>query len=207
MATTPAEAIEFYNLISALEYLPSSPTLFNSGTTHPQMSSCYLLDSPEDSLDAIYDRYKDVARLSKHAGGIGLSFSRIRSRGSLITGTNGLSNGIVPFLKTLDSSVAAVNQGGRRKGAACVYLESWHADIEEFLDLKDNTGDAARRAHNLNVANWVPDLFMERVEQDWQWSLFDPKVVPELVDLYGEDFRTAYTEAESAGLYVRQVSA
>nr|WP_291838203.1 hypothetical protein [Candidatus Microthrix sp.] len=107
------------------------------------MSSCYLLDSPEDSLDAIYDRYKDVARLSKHAGGIGLSFSRIRSRGSLITGTNGLSNGIVPFLKTLDSSVAAVNQGGRRKGAACVYLESWHADIEEFLDLKDNTGDAA----------------------------------------------------------------
>lgn len=207
LATTPAEAIEFYNLISALEYLPSSPTLFNSGTTHPQMSSCYLLDSPEDSLDAIYDRYKDVARLSKHAGGIGLSFSRIRSRGSLITGTNGLSNGIVPFLKTLDSSVAAVNQGGRRKGAACVYLESWHADIEEFLDLKDNTGDAARRAHNLNVANWVPDLFMERVEQDWQWSLFDPKVVPELVDLYGEDFRTAYTEAESAGLYVRQVSA
>ncbi|MEZ5380841.1 MAG: ribonucleoside-diphosphate reductase subunit alpha [Microthrixaceae bacterium] len=207
LSTQPAEAIEFYRLLSALEYLPSSPTLFNSGTAHPQMSSCYLLDSPEDSLDAIYDRYKDVARLSKHAGGIGLSFSRVRARGSLIRGTNGLSNGIVPFLKTLDSSVAAVNQGGRRKGAACVYLESWHADIEEFLDLKDNTGDHARRAHNLNVANWVPDLFMERVENDWQWSLFDPKEVPELVDLYGEEFRSAYSEAESAGRYVRQVSA
>ena len=207
LATSTSEAIEFYNLISALEYLPSSPTLFNSGTSHPQMSSCYLLDSPEDSLDAIYDRYKDVARLSKHAGGIGLSFSRIRARGSLIKGTNGLSNGIVPFLKTLDSSVAAVNQGGRRKGAACVYLESWHADVEEFLDLKDNTGDAARRAHNLNVANWVPDLFMERVEKDWQWSLFDPKEVPELVDLYGDEFRAAYAEAESAGRYVRQVPA
>jgi ribonucleoside-diphosphate reductase alpha chain len=207
LATTPEDAVTFYELISSLEYLPSSPTLFNSGTAHPQMSSCYLLDSPEDNLDAIYDRYKDVARLSKHAGGIGLSYSRIRSRGSLIVGTNGLSNGIVPWLKTLDSSVAAVNQGGRRKGAACVYLESWHADIEEFLDLKDNTGDAARRAHNLNIANWVPDLFMERVEKDWQWSLFDPKKVPHLVDLHGEEFERAYLEAESEGLYERQVSA
>ncbi len=207
LATTPEEAITFYELISSLDYLPSSPTLFNSGTTHPQMSSCYLLDSPEDHLEAIYDRYKDVARLSKHAGGIGLSYSRIRSRDSLIRGTNGLSNGIVPWLKTLDSSVAAVNQGGRRKGAACVYLETWHADIEEFLELRDNTGDGSRRTHNLNLANWVPDLFMERVEQDWQWSLFDPKVVPHLVDLYGDEFRQAYLEAESAGLYVRQVSA
>jgi len=207
LSTSPDEAIEFYRLISSLDYLPSSPTLFNSGTTHPQMSSCYLLDSPEDHLDAIYDRYRDVARLSKHAGGIGLSYSRIRSRGSLIRGTNGLSNGIVPWLKTLDSSVAAVNQGGRRKGAACVYIETWHADIEEFLELKDNTGDTARRTHNLNLANWVPDLFMERVEQDWQWSLFDPKKVPHLVDLYGEDFRQAYLAAEAEGLYERQVPA
>ena len=207
LATTPEQAIEFYELISSLDYLPSSPTLFNSGTTHPQMSSCYLLDSPEDNLDAIYDRYRDVARLSKHAGGIGLSYSRIRARGSLIRGTNGLSNGIVPWLKTLDSSVAAVNQGGRRKGAACVYLETWHADIEAFLELRENTGDSARRTHNLNLANWVPDLFMERVEQDWQWSLFDPKKVPHLVDLYGDDFRKAYLEAESAGLYETQIPA
>ncbi|HTO00367.1 MAG TPA: ribonucleoside-diphosphate reductase subunit alpha [Microthrixaceae bacterium] len=207
LATSPEEAIEFYTLISSLDYLPSSPTLFNSGTTHPQMSSCYLLDSPEDNLDAIYDRYRDVARLSKHAGGIGLSYSRIRSRDSLIRGTNGLSNGIVPWLKTLDSSVAAVNQGGRRKGAACVYLETWHADIEAFLDLKENTGDSARRTHNLNIANWVPDLFMERVEQDWQWSLFDPKKVPHLVDLYGEEFREAYMQAESEGLWESQIPA
>ena len=207
LATSPEEAIEFYELISSLDYLPSSPTLFNSGTSHPQMSSCYLLDSPEDNLDAIYDRYRDVARLSKHAGGIGLSYSRIRCRDSLIRGTNGLSNGIVPWLKTLDSSVAAVNQGGRRKGAACVYLETWHADIEEFLELRENTGDPARRTHNLNLANWVPDLFMERVEKDWQWSLFDPKKVPHLVDLYGEEFRAAYLEAEAAGLYERQLPA
>ena len=207
LSTSPDEAIEFYRLISSLDYLPSSPTLFNSGTTHPQMSSCYLLDSPEDNLDAIYDRYRDVARLSKHAGGIGLSYSRIRSRGSLIRGTNGLSNGIVPWLKTLDSSVAAVNHGGRRKGAACVYLETWHADIEAFLELKENVGDAARRTHNLNLANWVPDLFMERVEQDWQWSLFDPKKVPHLVDLYGDDFREAYVQAENEGLYETQIPA
>ncbi len=207
LATDPDGAIEFYDLMSRLDYLPSSPTLFNSGTTHPQMSSCYLLDSPVDELEAIYGRYTDVARLSKHAGGIGLAFSRVRSSGSLIRGTNGLSNGIVPFLKTLDSSVAAVNQGGRRKGAACVYLETWHADIEDFLELRDNTGDDMRRTHNLNLANWVPDLFMERVEQDWQWSLFDPKVVPQLVDLYGEEFRAAYLEAEEQGLYERQVPA
>ncbi len=207
LSDNPEDAIEFYRLISSLEYLPSSPTLFNSGTQHPQMSSCYLLDSPEDNLDAIYDRYRDVARLSKHAGGIGLSYSRIRSRGSLIRGTNGLSNGIVPWLKTLDSSVSAVNQGGRRKGAACVYLESWHADIEEFLELRDNTGDLSRRTHNLNLANWIPDLFMQRVENDWQWSLFDPKKVPHLIDLYGPEFEVAYLEAEAAGLYEKQIPA
>ncbi len=201
------EAIEFYRLISSLDYLPATPTLFNAGTTHPQLSSCYLLDSPGDTLDAIYDRYKDVARLSKFAGGIGLAFHRIRSRGSLIRGTNGLSNGIVPWLKTLDSSVSAVNQGGKRKGAACVYLETWHADIEEFLELKDNVGDEARRTHNLNLANWVPDLFMERVEKDWSWSLFDPKKVPHLTDLFGAEFERAYVEAESQKLYERQVPA
>lgn len=201
------EAIRFYDLMSSLAYLPSSPTLFNSGTRHAQMSSCYLLDSPEDSLEGIYKRYTDIARLSKFAGGIGVAWSRVRSKGSLIAGTNGLSNGIVPWLKTLDSSVAAVNQGGRRKGAACIYLESWHADVEEFLDLKENTGDHMRRAHGLNLANWIPDLFMERVDKDWQWSLFDPSKVPHLTDLFGDEFRAAYEEAESAGLYERQVNA
>ena len=207
LSTCPEEAIRFYRLISSLQYLPSSPTLFNSGTSHPQMSSCYLLDSPEDSLDGIYKRYTDIAKLSKFAGGIGVAWHRIRSKGSLIRGTNGLSNGIVPWLKTLDSSVAAVNQGGRRKGAACVYLESWHADIEDFLDLRENTGDPTRRTHNLNLANWIPDLFMERVEKDWQWSLFDPRKVPHLTDLYGTEFEAAYQKAEEEGIYERQVPA
>jgi len=201
------EAVKFYDLMSSLAYLPSSPTLFNSGTTHSQMSSCYLLDSPEDSLEGIYKRYTDIAKLSKFAGGIGVAWHRIRAKGSLITGTNGLSNGIVPWLRTLDSSVAAVNQGGRRKGAACVYLESWHADIEDFLELRDNTGDHARRTHNLNIANWVPDLFMERVEKDWQWSLFDPKKAPHLTDLYGKEFESAYLSAEEQGLFEKQVPA
>jgi ribonucleoside-diphosphate reductase alpha chain len=207
LSRSAEEAIRFYRLISSLEYLPSSPTLFNSGTAHPQMSSCYLLDSPEDDLEAIYNRYTDVAKLSKFAGGIGLAYHRIRSKGSLIRGTNGLSNGIIPWLKTLDCSVGAVNQGGKRKGAACVYLEAWHADIEDFLELRDNTGDEARRAHNLNIANWVPDLFMQRVEKDWMWSLFDPAKVPHLTDLYGAEFERAYLEAESAGIFEKQVPA
>ncbi|WP_206323561.1 ribonucleoside-diphosphate reductase subunit alpha [Streptomyces sp. HNM0574] len=201
------QVAELYRLTSTLSYLPSSPTLFNSGTRHPQMSSCYLLDSPLDQLDSIYGRYHEVARLSKHAGGIGLSYSRIRARGSLIRGTNGHSNGIVPFLRTLDSSVAAVNQGGRRKGAACVYLESWHADLEEFLELRDNTGEDARRTHNLNIAHWIPDEFMRRVEADADWSLFSPVDVPELVDLWGEEFDAAYRRAEAEGRYVKQVPA
>ncbi len=207
LARSPSEAVELYELMSKLDYMVSSPTLFNSGTSHQQMSSCYLLDSPEDNLEAIYSRYTDVAKLSKFAGGIGISYSRVRARGSLIKGTNGHSNGIVPWLKTLDSSVAAVNQGGRRKGAACVYLESWHSDIEEFLELKENTGDEARRAHNLNIANWVPDLFMRRVEEDGTWSLFDPKAVPHFVDLYGEAFDQAYLDAEAKGLFTSQVPA
>ncbi|MEU6983302.1 ribonucleoside-diphosphate reductase subunit alpha [Streptomyces sp. NPDC046324] len=194
------EVAALYGLMSRLDYLPSSPTLFNSGTRHPQMSSCYLLDSPLDELDSIYDRYHQVARLSKHAGGIGLSYSRIRARGSLIRGTNGHSNGIVPFLKTLDASVAAVNQGGRRKGAAAVYLETWHADIEEFLELRDNTGEDARRTHNLNLAHWIPDEFMRRVNADAEWSLFSPADVPELVDLWGDEFDAAYRAAEAKGL-------
>jgi ribonucleoside-diphosphate reductase alpha chain len=207
LAESPSEAIELYTLMSKLDYMMSSPTLFNSGTRHPQMSSCYLLDSPQDDLESIYNKYTDIAKLSKFAGGIGVSFSRVRSQGSLIVGTNGQSNGVVPWLKTLDSSVAAVNQGGKRKGAACVYLETWHNDIEDFLDLRENTGDDARRAHNLNLANWVPDLFMSRVENDQEWSLFDPKVMPELVDTYGEQFERLYTQAEADGKFERQVPA
>ncbi|WP_393097450.1 ribonucleoside-diphosphate reductase subunit alpha [Streptomyces sp. LN325] len=201
------EVAALYGLMSRLDYLPSSPTLFNSGTRHPQMSSCYLLDSPLDELDSIYDRYHQVARLSKHAGGIGLSYSRIRSRGSLIRGTNGHSNGIVPFLKTLDASVAAVNQGGRRKGAAAVYLETWHSDIEEFLELRDNTGEDARRTHNLNLAHWIPDEFMRRVDADAQWSLFSPSDVPGLVDLWGAEFDAAYRAAEAKGLAKKTIPA
>lgn len=207
LSRTPQEAISFYRLMSSLAYLPSSPTLFNSGTRHTQMSSCYLVDSPRDELDSIYDRYAQVAKLSKFAGGIGIAFSRVRSRGALIRGTNGHSNGIVPFLRTLDSSVAAVNQGGRRKGAACVYLEPWHPDVEEFLELRDNTGEDARRTHNLNLANWVPDEFMRRVEADGTWSLIDPDEVPELPDLWGEEFDRAYRAAEADGRFVRQVPA
>ena len=207
LSRTPAEAIGFYRLMSSLAYLPSSPTLFNSGTRHTQMSSCYLVDSPRDELDSIYDRYAQVAKLSKFAGGIGLAFSRVRSRGALIRGTNGRSNGIVPFLRTLDASVAAVNQGGRRKGAACVYLEPWHPDVEEFLELRDNTGEDARRTHNLNLANWIPDEFLRRVEADGMWSLMDPDAVPGLSDLWGEEFDTAYRVAEAEGRYVRQVKA
>ena len=198
---------ELYEVFATLSYLSSSPTLFNSGTRHEQLSSCFLLDSPDDSLESIYERYRDVAMLSKFSGGIGIAYHRVRSRGSLIRSTNGRSNGIVPWLKTLDSSVAAVNQGGKRRGACCVYLEPWHADIEEFLELRGNTGDEARRAHNLNLANWIPDLFMRRVEADASWSLFDPKTVPALPDLYGEAFERAYVEAEDAGLAVRRLPA
>jgi ribonucleoside-diphosphate reductase alpha chain len=207
LSTSPHEAINLYHLFSSLEYVPSTPTLFNSGTKHEQLSSCFLLDSPQDSLDSIYRKYSDVAMLSKFSGGIGIAYHRVRSQGSLIRGTNGHSNGIVPWLKTLDSSVSAVNQGGKRKGACCVYLETWHADIDDFLELRDNTGDEARRTHNLNLANWIPDLFMKRVQADGVWSLFDPKVVPHFPDLYGEEFEEAYVTAENEGLFVRQVQA
>jgi ribonucleoside-diphosphate reductase alpha chain len=207
LAQGVSEAIALYRLFSSLEYMPSTPTLFNAATNHQQLSSCFLLDSPQDELEAIYKKYTDVALLSKFAGGIGVAYSRVRSKGSLIRGTNGHSKGIIPWLKTLDSSVSAVDQGGKRKGACCVYLESWHADIEAFLELRDNTGDEAQRAHNLNLANWVPDLFMRRVEADESWSLFDPKAAPRFPDLYGEEFEQAYLAAEAQGLFVKQVRA
>lgn len=207
LSETPIEAINLYKLFSSLEYVPSTPTLFNSGAKHEQLSSCFLLDSPQDTLESIYDRYKQIALLSKYSGGIGIAYHRVRSQGSLIQGTNGFSNGIVPWLKTLDSSVSGVNQGGRRKGACCVYLETWHADIEDFLELRDNTGDEARRTHNLNLSNWVSDLFMKRVSEDGTWSLFDPKVVPHFPDLFGAEFEAAYLEAEKNQLFSKQVKA
>jgi ribonucleoside-diphosphate reductase alpha chain len=207
LSATVPEVLDLYALFSQLDYIASSPTLFNAGTRHEHLSSCFLLDSPQDSLDAIYDKYKDIAQLSKFSGGIGVAWHRIRSEGALIKGTNGLSNGIVPWLKTLDSSVAAVNQGGKRKGAACVYLEPWHADIEAFLELRDNTGDESRRTHHLNLANWIPDLFMSRVQADEAWSLFDPKDVPELPDLFGPAFEEAYSQAEAQGLAKRTLKA
>ena len=200
LSTQVHEALELYALFASLDYVPSSPTLFNSGTCREQLSSCFLLDSPADSLESIYDKYKDIALLSKFSGGIGVAWHRVRSEGSLIRATNGLSNGVVPWLKTLDSSVAAVNQGGKRKGAACIYLEPWHADVEAFMELRDNTGDENRRTHHLNLANWIPDLFMRRVEADGEWSLFDPKDVPELPDLFGDAFDTAYEQAETRAI-------
>jgi ribonucleoside-diphosphate reductase alpha chain len=207
LSPSVAETLDLYALFSNLDYIASSPTLFNAGTRHEQLSSCFLLDSPQDSLEAIYDRYKDIAQLSKFSGGIGVAWHRVRSEGSLIQSTNGLSNGVVPWLKTLDASVAAVNQGGKRKGAACVYLEPWHADIEAFLELRDNTGDEGRRTHHLNLANWIPDLFMRRVEADEPWSLFDPHDVTHLPDLFGAPFDEAYAQAEAQGLARKSVKA
>ena len=201
------EAIEFYGIISQFLYMPSTPTLFNSGTRHPQMSSCYLLTVADDSLDGIYKAIADCARLSKFSGGIGIDWTPVRASGSLIKGTNGLSNGIIPFLKVFDSSVHAVNQGGKRKGAAAVYIEPWHSDIENFLELRNNTGSEERRAHNLNLALWIPDLFMERVETDGEWSLFSPSDVPELLSTFGDTFKQHYQAAEAAGKAMKKISA
>lgn len=191
--------IAFYNILSEHKYFTSTPTLFNSGTRHTQMSSCYLLDSPTDDLDNIMDQYKKVGKLSKWAGGIGQDYSLVRAEGSLIKGTNGLSNGIIPFIHAQDSLILAVNQGGKRKGAACMYLEVWHADLMDFLQLRDSTGDDHLRAHNLNIANWVPDLFMERVEAQLEWTLLSPvdPDVAALTRLYGEAFNTAYIALEA----------
>lgn len=201
------EAIKFYDMISQFQYMPATPTLFNSGTRHPQMSSCYLLTVANDSLEGIYKSITDCAQLSKFSGGIGIDWTPVRASGALINGTNGLSNGIIPFLKVFDSSVHAVNQGGKRKGAAAVYIEPWHADIESFLDLRNNTGAEERRTHNLNLALWIPDLFMKKVEQDAQWSLFSPDVVPDLLNKFGEEFEAIYQKSEEEGKAVRTVSA
>lgn len=207
LSNSVEEAIGFYNMISQFHYMPATPTLFNSGTRHPQMSSCYLLTIGEDSLEGIYKSIADCAKLSKWSGGLGVDWTPVRSSGSLIKGTNGLSNGIIPFLKVFDSSVHAVNQGGKRKGAAAVYLEPWHSDIETFLELRNNTGAEERRTHNLNLALWVPDLFMKRVEADEQWSLFSPLQAPELITTFGEEFENRYHELEAKGKAFKQVSA
>jgi len=184
-------AIEFYNQISSFDYMCSTPTLFNSGTLRSQLSSCYLTTVP-DNLSGIYGAIHDNAMLSKYAGGLGNDWTPVRSLGAYIKGTNGKSQGVVPFLKVANDTAVAVNQGGKRKGAVCAYLESWHMDIEEFLELRKNTGDERRRTHDMNSANWVPDLFLKRVTEDQEWTLFSPDDVPDLHDLYGKDFEKAY---------------
>ncbi|AIJ48964.1 ribonucleoside-diphosphate reductase subunit alpha [Comamonas testosteroni] len=191
-----ARAIEFYELLSSFDFMSSTPTLFNSGTLRSQLSSCYLTTVPDD-LDGIYESIKENALLSKFAGGLGNDWTRVRALGSRIKGTNGESQGVVPFLKVVNDTAVAVNQGGKRKGAVCTYLESWHLDIEEFLELRKNTGDDRRRTHDMNTANWIPDLFMKRVMEAGQWTLFSPADAPDLHDLYGEAFEKAYTAYEA----------
>jgi ribonucleoside-diphosphate reductase alpha chain len=189
-------SIEFYELISSFDFMSSTPTLFNSGTLRPQLSSCYLTTVPDD-LSGIFDSIKDDAMLSKFAGGLGNDWTRVRAMGAHIKGTNGKSQGVVPFLKVANDTAVAVNQGGKRKGAMCAYLSTWHLDIEEFLELRKNTGDDRRRTHDMNTANWIPDLFMKRVAEDGEWTLFSPDETPDLHDLYGEAFDARYTEYEA----------
>ena len=190
-----ARAIEFYNLLSSFDFMSSTPALFNSGTLRPQLSSCYLTTVPDD-LDGIFSAIKDDAMLSKFAGGLGNDWTRVRAMGSHIKGTNGKSQGVVPFLKVANDTAVAVNQGGKRKGAMCAYLETWHLDIEDFLDLRKNTGEERRRTHDMNTANWIPDLFMKRVAEEGQWTLFSPEETPDLHDLYGLEFETVYSAYE-----------
>ena len=190
-----ARAIEFYEVLSRFDFMCSTPTLFNSGTCHPQLSSCYLTTVADD-LDSIYEAIKENALLAKYAGGLGNDWTQVRALGSYIRGTNGKSQGVVPFLKVVNDTAVAVNQGGKRKGAVCCYLEVWHMDIEEFLELRKNTGDDRRRTHDMNTANWIPDLFMKRVEQDAEWTLFSPSDAPRLHDLTGRAFEQAYEELE-----------
>ncbi|MFT0862146.1 ribonucleoside-diphosphate reductase subunit alpha [Ancylobacter sp. G4_0304] len=189
-------AIEFYRLLSSFDFMASTPTLFNAGTLRPQLSSCFLTTVPDD-LDGIFKSVKDNALLSKYAGGLGNDWTRVRGLGAHIKGTNGESQGVVPFLKVANDTAIAVNQGGKRKGAVCAYLETWHVDIEEFLDLRKNTGDDRRRTHDMNTCNWVPDLFMQRIEEDGPWTLFSPDETPDLHDLYGPAFKTAYETYEA----------
>ncbi|NIP13223.1 MAG: ribonucleoside-diphosphate reductase subunit alpha [Pseudomonadales bacterium] len=190
-----ARAIEFYELLSSFDYMSSTPTLFNSGTLRPQLSSCFLTTVPDD-LEGIYGAIRDNAMLSKWAGGLGNDWTPVRALGSYIKGTNGKSQGVVPFLKVVNDTAVAVNQGGKRKGAVCSYLETWHLDIEEFLELRKNTGDDRRRTHDMNTANWIPDLFMQRVTEDEEWTLFSPSDVTDLHDLYGQAFAKRYEEYE-----------
>ncbi len=190
-----ARAIEFYTLLSSFDYMSSTPTLFNSGTLRPQLSSCYLTTVPDD-LNGIFGAIHDNAMLSKWAGGLGNDWTPVRALGSYIKGTNGKSQGVVPFLKVVNDTAVAVNQGGKRKGAVCAYLETWHLDIEEFLELRKNTGDDRRRTHDMNTANWVPDLFMKRVFQDRDWTLFSPADTPDLHDLFGTAFEDRYEHYE-----------
>ncbi|UCH48257.1 MAG: ribonucleoside-diphosphate reductase subunit alpha [Betaproteobacteria bacterium] len=190
-----ARAIEFYNVLSNFDFMSSTPTLFNSGTVRSQLSSCYLT-SVADDLDGIYEAIKENALLSKYAGGLGNDWTPVRALGSHIRGTNGKSQGVVPFLKVVNDTAVAVNQGGKRKGAVCAYLETWHLDIEEFLELRKNTGDDRRRAHDMNSANWIPDLFMKRVMENGDWTLFSPSDVPDLHDKFGKDFEAAYVAYE-----------
>ena len=191
-----ARAIEFYELLSSFDYMSSTPTLFNAGTLRSQLSSCYLTTVPDD-LFGIYGAIQDNAMLSKFAGGLGNDWTPVRALGAYIKGTNGKSQGIVPFLKVVNDTAVAVNQGGKRKGAVCAYLETWHLDIEEFVELRKNTGDDRRRTHDMNTANWVPDLFMKRVFEDGDWTLFSPNDVPDLHDLYGAAFEARYNEYEA----------
>jgi ribonucleoside-diphosphate reductase alpha chain len=190
-----ARAIEFYEVLSSFDFMSSTPTLFNAGTLRSQLSSCYLTTVPDD-LDGIYESIKENALLSKFAGGLGNDWTRVRALGAHIKGTNGESQGVVPFLKVVNDTAVAVNQGGKRKGAVCTYLESWHLDIEEFLELRKNTGDDRRRTHDMNTANWIPDLFMKRVMEKGEWSLFSPNSVPDLHDRFGADFERAYLAYE-----------
>ena len=189
-------AIEFYHLLSSFDFMSSTPTLFNSGTLHPQLSSCYLT-TVSDDLDGIYQGIKENALLQKYAGGLGNDWTPVRSLGSRIKGTNGKSQGVIPFLKVVNDTALAVNQGGKRKGAVCAYLETWHLDIEDFLDLRKNTGDDRRRTHDMNTAHWIPDLFMQRVMQNSDWTLFSPVDTPDLHDCFGKAFETAYVAHEA----------
>ncbi|MBK9614258.1 MAG: ribonucleoside-diphosphate reductase subunit alpha [Uliginosibacterium sp.] len=189
-------AIAFYHLLSSFDFMSSTPTLFNSGTRHPQLSSCYLT-TVEDDLDGIYQAVKENALLQKYAGGLGNDWTPVRSLGARIKGTNGKSQGVIPFLKVVNDTALAVNQGGKRKGAVCAYLESWHLDIEEFLELRKNTGDERRRTHDMNTANWIPDLFMRRVMEGGEWTLFSPNEVPDLHETFGTAFETAYLGYEA----------
>jgi ribonucleoside-diphosphate reductase alpha chain len=191
-----ARAIEFYNVLSSFDFMSSTPTLFNSGTRRSQLSSCYLTTVADD-LDGIYEALKENALLSKFAGGLGNDWTRVRALGSYIKGTNGKSQGVVPFLKVVNDTAVAVNQGGKRKGAVCSYLESWHLDLEEFLELRKNTGDDRRRTHDMNTANWIPDLFMRRVVEGGDWTLFSPSTCPDLHDKFGKAFEEAYTAYEA----------